>query len=347
MMRTWRLMLVGFGTVGRGVAERLRDAREELAALGCDARLVAVLDPLVGSVQQAGGLDPDTLVTLADGGKPLSSHPGATSAASTPEVIADLGADIVIEVTPTNLEDGEPGLSHVRAALAASRHVITTNKGPIALAYRQLQQLAAEHRVALRFEGTVLSGTPVISLCDSGLAAAGIRSVRGILNGTCNFILTEMESGCSYAEALAAAQQAGYAETDPTGDVEGWDAAAKLVILANSVLGAEIELNDVECTGISSISSEEVAAARAAGKSWRLVGSVVRVGGAWRARVEPQSLDADDPLAAVSGADNLLVFDTEALGSVRIGGPGAGRRATGHAVCADLIAIHRRFGAPR
>ena len=207
-----RLILVGFGTVGRGVAECLLAAAEELAALELQPRIVAVVDPVVGSVANADGLDPGLLVERADAGEPLAAAESTDAASPMPAVLDEVGADLLVEVTPTDLESGEPGLGHIEAALTAGLDVVTTNKGPIALALPRLLRRAEEAGVSLRFEGTVMAGTPVLGLCESGLAGAGITSVRGIVNGTCNFILSEMEAGSSYDVALAVAQDKGYAE---------------------------------------------------------------------------------------------------------------------------------------
>lgn len=342
-MKTWRLLLIGFGTVGRGVVQRLAASEGALREAGCEARLVGVLDPVVGSVVDPDGLELRELLGRAERGEDLGSL-GDVPTAGGVEAIRGVDADVVVEVTPTNLEHGEPGIGHVRVALESGRHVITTNKGPVALAWRELSRLARERGVALRCEGTVLSGTPALSLCETGLAGAGIRSIRGIVNGTCNFILCEMEAGQAYDEALGRAQELGYAEADPGGDVDGWDAAAKVVILANLAMGAELVLDDVDRTGISSLEPGDVEAARQAGEHWRLVATVSRDGDVVRAAVRPERLPAADPLAAVTGPGNLLAFETDALGTVTVGGPGAGKVATGHAVVADLMAIQRRYG---
>ncbi len=336
-----RLILIGFGTVGRGVADSLLAADPGLSAAGLEPRVVAVVDPVVGSVSCEGGFDLATLLGLADAGEPLTDHPGAAPLADLTEMLARAESDVLVELTPTDLRTGEPGLSHVRAALAAGLHVVTTNKGPIALAYRELADSARKAGVQLRFEGSVLSGTPALNLCEAGLAGAGIRGIRGVVNGTCNFILTEMEGGTGYAEALAEAQRRGYAEADPSGDVEGWDAAAKAVILANCVLGADLEIGDVRRTGITGLTVGDIKAARARGKTWRLVARIGRGDNGWEAAVAPEEVDREDPVGSLTGPANLLVFDTEALGEVTITGPGAGRRATGHAVVADLLAVHR------
>jgi len=336
-----RLILVGFGTVGRGVAESLLAVDPGLLAAGFEPRVVAVVDPVVGSARCEAGFDLVTLLGLADAGEPLADHPGAEPLADVTEMLARAESDVLVELTPTDLRTGEPGLSHVRAALEAGLHVVTTNKGPIVLAYRELRDSARRAGVQLRFEGTVLSGTPVLNLCRAGLAGAGIRGIRGVVNGTCNFILTEMEGGTAYAEALAEAQRRGYAEADPSGDVEGWDAAAKAVIQANCVLGADLQISDVRRTGITGLTVGDIEAARARGKTWRLVARISQGDNGWEAAVAPEEVDRSDPVGSLSGSANLLVFDTEALGEVTIAGPGAGRRPTGHAVVADLLAIHR------
>jgi len=340
-----RLILVGFGTVGRGAAECLLAAAPAFAEQGLEPRVVAVVDPVVGSVFHREGLDLHRLLELADAGVKLTDYEGAEPVADVAEVLERGAADVLIELTPTNLKDAEPGLGHVRAAIAAGLHVVTTNKGPIALAYRELDQAARAAGVGLRFEGTVMSGTPVLNLFEAGLAGAGTHGVRGVVNGTCNFILSQMEQGVSYEDALADAQQKGYAETDPSGDVDGWDAAAKALILANCVLGADLSIGDVGRTGIGDVSAADVEAAMAEGNTWRLVARVEPDGDDWRASVGPELVDRTDPLGALTGPGNLLVFETDSLGDVVIAGPGAGRRATGQAVVADLIALHCRSGA--
>ena len=336
-----RLILVGFGTVGRGVAENLLASEPELLVAGAEPRVVAVVDPVVGSVRHEGGLDLETLLKLADAGESLASYPRAEPVPDLKEVLDAAGGDVLVELTPTDLHTGEPGLGHVRAALKAGLHVVTTNKGPIALAYDDLRNRAHKAGVQLRFEGTVLSGTPVLNLCEAGLTGAGIREIRGVVNGTCNFILTEMEGGTGYAKALSKAQHLGYAEADPSGDVEGWDAAAKVLILANSVLNANLKLGDVKRTGISGLTVDDIQTACAAGKTWRLIARISQGENGWKAKVGPEKVNRADPEGSLTGPENLLIFDTEALGEVTITGPGAGRRATGHAVIADLLAVHR------
>jgi homoserine dehydrogenase len=244
----------------------------------------------------------------------------------------------------TDLETGEPALTHVRHALNNGRHVVTTNKGPTALHFPELQRLAQENGVQLGVEGTVMSGTPALRVGMELLAGAGIRRVQGILNGTTNYILTQMEAGATYEAALAEAQEKGYAEADPSGDVEGHDAAGKVVILANLLLDLPLTMGDVACEGITALTPHDIRAAREAGERWKLIGLVQRSDDeqGYTARVRPTRLPLAHPLASVSGATNAITYTTDLLGDVTLVGPGAGRVETGYALLGDMLGIHRQ-----
>src|SRR5258708_6381630 len=270
-MKTLRLALIGFGTVGQGLAEILRaDAEnaqnaEKLAAqYGFSASIVAVSDLLKGAVYRPDGLDISKLLDAARGGNLAAypDQPGLVRGLDALATIAQSNADTVIEVSYTDLKTGEPALSHVKAAFEAGKNAIITNKVPVALAYRELAELAQRKGVFFGYEGTVMSGTPALRLAQSALAGCTIREARGILNGTTHYILTQMENEASYAEALAEAQRLGYAEADPTGDVEGFDAAGKLVILANTVLCGSLRMAHVDPTRIPGPTPPDVAPGR-------------------------------------------------------------------------------------
>ena len=338
----FRLALIGFGNVGQGLARILRDkGRIIRERYGLDCKIVAISDPIKGSVYDEGGLDPATLLALVEKDGHVNNYPGGVKGLDSLETIRGTDTNVVVEVTPTNVETGEPGLTHIRTALEVGKHVVTSNKGPIALAYRELMTLAEEKGAILRFEGTVLSGTPAISLATEALAGADVLEVKGIVNGTTNFILTKMEEGMSYEDALREAQRLGYAEADPTADVEGWDAAVKLVILANVVMGADITLRDVEREGITGVTREDVEDALRDGQRIKLIASARREGSRVIARVAPTRVPLTHPLASVMGATNALTLVTDHLGEVTIVGPGAGRVETGQAILSDLLAIHR------
>lgn len=337
-----KLALVGFGTVGRGLVEILLDKRQQLEhEQGFQPLVVAVADLFHGSCYDPAGLDLGQLLDIVARGGSLDDYPGAQTGWDSLETIRASGADAVVEVTVTDLETGEPAISHCRAAFEAGAHLVTSNKGPVALKWRELASEADARGVQLRFEGTVMSGTPVLSTAAEALAGCDFARVRGILNGTTNFILSEMGQGRSYDESLATAQERGYAEADPTADVEGFDVVAKVVILANVVMGADLRPGDVSREGITGLDAAQVTGAADAGKCWKLIGQVEKAGDQVHGSVAPLALPLSDPLAAVGGVTNAVSFETDLVGPVTIVGAGAGREATGFALLSDLLAIHR------
>jgi len=337
----YKLAIIGFGVVGQGLAEILQKHRERLRREhGFEYSVVAVSDFNKGSAYDPKGLDLAMLLELAKS-EGISRYPGAQTGWDALDTIKKSNADVVIEATYTNIQTGEPAYSHFRTALGAGKHLVTTNKGPTALFFRELAFLARQKKVHFRYEGTVMSGTPALNLAELFLAGNEIREIRGIVNGTTNFILTNMEKGKSYAEALREAQELGFAEAVPDADVEGFDAMAKVIILAKAVMGADIRVSDVDRTGITKITLQDIETARTEGKRWKLIGRVVREGGIVRASVKPEKLDVADPLAGVGGATNALTFQTDLIRNVTIIGPGAGKIETGYSILVDLLAIHR------
>lgn len=338
-----RLMLIGFGTVGQGFAELLLEKEAELAdRYGLRPKVVAIGDMLKGSAYNPDGIDLSQALAAAAAGEPLGGRVGRPYDGDALTMIGELEADCLLEATYTDIRTGEPATSHIRAALERGMDVITTNKGPIALHYGELAELAAQRGRKLLFEGTVMSGTPVLNLIRTTLAGCEIRELRGILNGTTNYILSQMEGGLSYAEALRQAQDLGYAEAVPDADVLGWDALAKVTILANVVFGARFRPFDSPCQGITQITAEAIASARAENKRYKLIGRVWREGSTVRAAVGPELVELSHPLAGVMGVTNALTISTDLLGEVTIIGPGAGRRQTGYSMLIDLIHLGGR-----
>ena len=333
-----KIALIGFGTVGQGLVEILMAKKAELnRRYGYDWSITGVCDNRFGTASDPEGLDPEKLLAEAASGR-------FTTGAHDWDVMRFLDecpAHVMVEMTYTNLEDGEPATSFCRRALEKGRHVVTSNKGPAALHYRELLALADENGTRFLIEGTVMSGTPVLNLLDGPLQGCRVDAVRGILNGTTNYILTCMEEGMAYSEALAKAQELGYAEADPTGDVEGYDARAKVTILANVVMGSHLSISQVACQGITGITPGDIESARQQGKRWKLIGAVERTGDGVKAAVKPEMVPLDHPLAGVSGAVNAMTAVTDLLGDVSIVGPGAGRRETGFSILTDLLTLHR------
>jgi homoserine dehydrogenase len=258
--------------------------------------------------------------------------------------LAATEANVLIEVTASP-DDGEPGVTHMRHALRRGIAVVTSNKWPVALHGVELAALAREKGVPFRAESSVMSGTPVLSTLVDGLAGTSPTSLRGILNATANFILTRIEKGAPYEDALTEAQRLGLAERDPTADVEGHDAMAKAMILAGLVFGVQLRPEDVVRRGISSVDRRQIDAATAEGARIKelVTLELSRANGAARltARVEPVLVSNEDRLAEVSGVENAIVCRAEPVGEVMVTGPGAGPELAGQGVLSDLIAVAR------
>lgn len=341
-MRTYRLALIGFGNVGQGFTQILRDQGADLTRqFDIDLKIVAVSDPLKGSIYDPEGFAPADLLGAVEAKRSLETLSATAHGWNALDTIRGCNADAIIELSYTDLKTGEPAASHIRQALECQMHAITTNKGPIALHYPELSALACRKGVQIGIEGTVMSGTPTIRLATELLGASGVTCVQGILNGTTNYILTQMENGSSYADALAEAQAKGYAEVDPTADVEGFDAAGKTVILANVLMGAAITMNDVDRQGITGLTPADIESAWALGERWKLIARVEKTPDGVKSSVRPTRLPITHPLASVSGPTNAITFTTSLLGDVTLIGPGAGRLATGYAILCDLLAIAR------
>ncbi len=342
MTTTVRLGLIGFGNVGQGLAQILKESHDEmLKSTGLDLKITAVSDARMGCLHDPAGLDAATLLEKVAKDQTLKGLPAEKPNWDALSMIRESETDVIVEMSYTDLKTGLPATEHVTEALKRKKHVVTTNKGPVALHYGELEKLAKDNGVQIGVEGTVMSGTPCLALAREKLAAARIQRVMGILNGTTNYILTQMENGMSYKDALADAQKLGYAEADPTGDVEGYDAAGKVVILASLLMNQQIAMTDVDRTGITGLSVPDIQTAEAAGERWKLIGSLEQVEGKLHASVRPTRLPVNHPLAGVSGATNAIHFSTEYLSEVTVIGPGAGRLATGYAVIEDILGIYR------
>jgi len=337
------IAFIGFGTVGRGMAELLLEKKSILEKLyNITWRVVAISDLRYGSIINDNGIDLKEALSLVESNKDFKFLNGKRGLSSI-EVIKESNSNLIVEVTWTNLIDGEPGYSHVKTALNLGKNVITTNKGPIALYYKELKELANRKNAQLRYKGTVMSGTPSFNIFEGPLAGCNVESIRGILNGTTNFILTEMEKGLDYEQALKEAQRLGYAEADPTMDVEGLDATAKLVILINTIFDMDIKLSDIRRKGITSIRINDIKEALNMGKRIKLIAKAEKIDNKILAEVSPQYIPISDPLANIMGVMNAITFKTDCLGDITIVGPGAGKRATGYALISDMIAISNKL----
>jgi homoserine dehydrogenase len=334
-----RILLLGFGNVGQGLAKLLLDKKDVLKRThGLDWTVVGIADKLKGSVYNADGIDLKAAYDKAQSGGQLTDL-GNTFDGDALSMVKAADADVMVEMTYTDIKTGEPATSHIKAGLSKGMSVTTTNKGPVALFSRDLLKLAADNNAKFFFEGTVMSGTPLLNLVRETLAGCYITEMKGILNGTTNYILTKMEEGMSYDDALKKAQELGYAEAVPDADVLGWDALAKVTILANTVFDAPVKTEEVPCTGITEITVDDIKKAKADGKRYKLIGKVWREGDKVKGSVAPEQVDLSHPLAGIMEATNAMTITTDALGDVTIVGPGAGRVETGYSTLIDIIAV--------
>jgi len=254
------------------------------------------------------------------------------------QVLADPDISIIIEL----IGGYSPDREYLLEAIENGKHVITANKALLALHGQELYDSAARNGVEIRYEAAVAGGIPVLSAIKGNMEANRFGSVLGILNGTCNYILTRMtEEGAGFAAVLKSAQELGYAEADPTFDVEGYDARGKVCILANVVMGVPLNFNDIACKGITGITLGDIEKAKKEGKRWKLIGCVEKKGNKVVGSVNPEMVELSHPLAGVMGAKNALTFTTDMLGDLTIIGPGAGKTETGFSILTDMLAIHR------
>ena len=336
-----KLAFLGFGNVGQGLARILVNKGNYLKEkFGFEYKVVAIATRSKGSVCCPGSsIDLRNVLKTIDDGGSINDLTGASEWLSAEDIIETSGAEVLLELSYTDLKTGQPAIGYVEKALQKGMHVITANKGPAALAMKRLQKLAEFKGVKFLAEGSVMAGTPVINLAESNLAGNSFRGFRGILNGTSNYILTRMKEGLSYDVALKEAQDLGYAEADPTADVEGFDAGAKGVILANLLMDADIGMEDLELQGISHLSNDDIKAAADNGHCWKVLVQAEKQDAQVKVSVGPVKLPQSDPLSSVNGATNAITFDTDIMGDVTIIGAGAGREETGFAVLSDLLQL--------
>ncbi|MGB9928687.1 MAG: homoserine dehydrogenase [Methanosarcina sp.] len=329
-MKTISCSILGFGAIGQGVAEVFLKEKEYLESIGLDVKVVAVVDSKGATVNPEG-------VDLADClTRKRTTGTVAVQNLSGEEVIRTIDHELVIETTPTNIKTGGAGLLNMFAAFETGKNVITSNKGPLTLKYRELMEAAKTSGSHFRFEATVGGSMPIINLANEVLAGNKVLSIKGILNGTCNYILTRMlEERATYNDILVESMQLGIAETDPTYDVEGIDTACKLVILANAIFGLDATYQNVHVKGITKITPEALEMAYERGHVIKLIGEVSRE----RIHVAPRLVPINHPLA-VGGTLNVASVDTELAGEITITGKGAGPIETASAILSDLIAIY-------
>ena len=331
-----RIIVCGMGVVGQSFLRLLISNSKLLYKnYGIKPRVVACIDSK-GIAHSQTGLDLERVLNVKEKYGEVGKY--SESIFNTDNYIENIDAEVLLELTPTNLTTAEPGLSHIISGLRTKKNVITVNKGPLALSFSSLVELSEYNNVMLRFSGTVGGGTPVLDFAKHCLKGDRITSFTGILNGTTNYILTKMANGLQFREALQDAKEKGYAETNPILDIDGDDAAAKLVIMANWIMGYKVTLKDVDKTGITNIAQEEIVKATREGKSLKLIATCDKE----QLFVRPIPISKDDPIC-VNGTLNAVTFQSEHSGAQTIIGKGAGGMETASSVLRDLIEIKENF----
>jgi len=332
-----RLILCGFGVVGQSLAKLLESRYEDLyARFGIKPRIVGVIDSK-GSAIETSGLDLKKLVDVKKKFGTVKKYSSTKSNLSGVDLIENLDADVLIETTASNYKDAEPGMTHITEAMKHKLHVISVNKGPLALAFPSLMELATYNQVLLRFSGTVGGGTPIIDYAKNSLHGERISSFDGILNGTTNYILTNMANGMSFKSALGDAKKKGYVEADESLDLDGLDAAAKLVILANWIMDLKVTLPDIKLTGIRNVSEQDIKNAAKKNCAVKLIASCNK-----DLTVSPTEVSLDSPLC-VNGTLNAISFTSEHSGTQTIIGRGAGGIETASSILRDLLDIRQEI----
>ena len=330
-IRIYNLGIVGLGNVGTALVRLLRRKREELAAnYGIAWRVTGVASRRLGWLVAENGFSPEKVLA--------GDFTEGRSVGQLTSWLRGAKLEVLFEASSLNAETGEPAITHIRAALESDAHAISANKGPVLHAYRELTRLAESKGRRFYFESAMMDGAPVFSLFREALPAIEIRGFRGVINSTTTVILEAMQVGRSFDEAIAEAQRLGVAETDPSADIDGIDAAIKVVEVANVLMGASLKLADIRRVGIRGITPAELHDAHEKGEAWRLVSRARRQpGGSICASVAPERLKLDDPLAQARGTSLLIAFETDIFKELIISERDPGPEATAYGMLSDFV----------
>lgn len=307
-MKTMKLALIGYGHVGKAFAKMLRQRTDYICEnFNTKVRITAICTRSKGALVDSGGIDTEDLDDqVFDREK------------SAVEIIEEADYDVLIELTPINILTGMPAINHIRGGLNRRKHVITANKGPVAWAYRELRDLAVAKGVCFCHEAAVMDGVPVFNLAKETLMGCQITEIKGILNATTNYILNEMEKGVSYEDAVKEGQRRGFVEADPSMDLEGWDAAAKLTALMNVLMDVRITPKDIRREGISAITKEQIDEAKQCGQKIKLLCHGRVENGKPTGTVTPQLIGGDTLFASINGTSACVTLTTDLMGDVSI-----------------------------
>jgi homoserine dehydrogenase len=333
-----RLAMVGFGNVGQEFARLLLDKQQWLVrSKGLDVEVHSISTRTRGSISSKKALDLEKVLRLMKENGDLRSYGPELTTSSPIEVLSKSDADMMIELSTLNIESGQPAIDNIRSAMENGMDVVTANKGPIAFAYRDLRNLSRSKGVHFRFEGTVMDGTPIFNLVERTLPGCTILGLSGILNSTSNFVLAQMGGGKSMEEAIKEAQKRGFAEADPSLDIDGWDAAAKITALANVLMDARMTPKMVKRTGIKDVRVDDIRKAAVAGKKIKMIASANPVAEGVKLDVTTQMIGPEHPFWSVDGTSSALTIRTDLMGDLTMIESNPVVTQTAYAVFSDML----------
>ncbi len=341
-MNVIRVALVGFGNVGQALVKLLERKQEQVRSeFGFSTLVTGIATAKHGMAINADGVDVEQALFLSQNGQDLSALSTAPVPSSTMQFINAVPADVLFENSPVNHHTGQPAADHLHAALERGMHAITANKGPVVHAYEELTQLAAQKGRRFLFESAVMDGAPIFSLFRGPLPAVELRGFHGILNSCTNLLLEMMEDGKTFDEAVEYGRSIGITETDPSADIDGWDAAIKVAALTTVLMGRPLKPGDVQREGIRDVTPAMISAALAAGERWKLVCSANIDDGELKASVAPQRVSPHSPLYSINGTSSFVQFQLDTLPGLGVLESNPGPETTAYGLLADLINSQR------
>ncbi len=340
MTTNYRLCLVGFGNVGKAFAQLLLKKETELASrYDLSVTVTGIITGSHGAAINPMGLDLEKALALVNAGEILNSLSSQEAPNETTAFLAACPADVMFETTPVNPQTGQPALTHIQTALQKGMHVVTANKGPVVYGYQDLTALAEQKDLRFMFESAVMDGAPIFALFREPLVGANLISFKGILNSCTNLLLEMMEQGKSLDEAIDYGREIGITETDPSNDVDGWDASIKVAALVTVLMGVPLTPQQVDRTGIRGITPEMIADAKRSGERWKLVCTAERREDHIFSRVAPEKVSPDSPLFSVNGTSSFCQFKLDVLPGLGILESDPGPETTAYGLLADFLNI--------
>lgn len=341
-MPHYRFALIGFGNVGRALVRLLQEKKADLFDIyQITYSITGIATSRHGMAINPDGIDPNAALQAVEQGESLVGLSSVRAPRDMKAFIQACPAEVLFENSPVNYETGQPAIDHLWTALECGMHAITANKGPVVHAHKELTELAESKGLRFFHEAAVMDGAPIFSLFRGALPATRLKAFRGVLNSTTNLILTRMEGGESFEDAVSYAQKIGIAETDPSGDIDGWDAAVKVAALVTVLMDYPLKPQQVQRTGIRGITSDEIARARQSGQRWKLVCSARRTSDGVEARVAPELVSPSSPIYSVENTTSIVEFKTDVLGLLSIVESDPGTNTTAYGLLADFLnAVH-------